>query len=490
MTLPTQPQIPYEDYVVNVGPQGTFRRSGNYQTRPEHIDLMFQKFLADQNLTSISIYFHGGLVNETSGLESAQTLADEIRKAGSAPVCFVWETGLLETVGTNLSKLSETKLFNKLLKLLIKKLGAKLGYNAIAGRAAVGQELSDEDIAFELAKPEPFRFFDNNKVNNGGRSAVLAAVKQNEAIINSELERELTFEITYDKEFKTLIAESDITAVENVGGTGGRSFLTAPAFIAHVVKIAYRIVNRVIKKTDHDFFPTIVEEILREFYVAEVGAWVWKSMKDKSDEMWTSNDNLQGDNRHPARYFLDKLIELKIQRPELKINLIGHSAGSIVICNLFRHVAGMTGAFSFNHIILMAPACRIDLFTQEVLKFPGRYKDIRIFTMSDTFECGDIMVPFFYTHSLLYFISGVLEDQGKSSDALILGLERHICFDEPYGLPELDHLHKYIYEEGLNRISFSVFEGTTAGLETAAKKHGDFDNDKSTLRSIVEILKT
>ncbi|MBK7389243.1 MAG: hypothetical protein IPI23_09310 [Bacteroidetes bacterium] len=52
-----------KDFIINVGPNGTFRPSGSYQTLPEHIDAIFQRYETDK-VKKISIYFHGGLVNE------------------------------------------------------------------------------------------------------------------------------------------------------------------------------------------------------------------------------------------------------------------------------------------------------------------------------------------------------------------------------------------------------------------------------------------
>ena len=105
------PELQDQDFIVDVGPHSTFNRSGEYQTLPEHIDAMFQAF-EERGAKKIAVYFHGGLVSEKNGLASARQMAPRLATADYAPVCFVWETGLIETVTTNLSKISGTKLYD------------------------------------------------------------------------------------------------------------------------------------------------------------------------------------------------------------------------------------------------------------------------------------------------------------------------------------------------------------------------------------------
>lgn len=61
--------------------------------------------------------------------------------------------------------------------------------------------------------------------------------------------------------------------------------------------IAYRVIRRHVRGRDHGFYPTVVEELLRELYLANLGAWVWDQMKEKAAAMWLPNDGLSGDER-------------------------------------------------------------------------------------------------------------------------------------------------------------------------------------------------
>jgi hypothetical protein len=85
-------------------------------------------------------------------------------------------------------------------------------------------------------------------------------------------------------------------------------------------------------------------------------------------------------------------------------------------------------------------------------------------------------------------ISGILEDEGESFHAYILGLERHIAYIPPYNFENLKECSEYIYPTGLQGISLSVATGAAIGMETETKKHGDFDDNPATLRSMEAIL--
>jgi hypothetical protein len=477
-----------KDFVINVGPNGTFRPSGSYQTLPEHIDKIFQRFENDK-VKKISIFFHGGLVNEKTGMETAFKMANHISDAGQAPLCFVWETGLMETITANLGKISESKLINKLIKVLIKKLSEKLGFDLTQGRGA-GNLLTDEQIDEELFKLEPFQSYNQQKLKVSGRGEeAIKMLPKNEGDLLNSLEADFTYLIQSDIDFTNAIADTKLY-VSPGQGKQARGVISLTVFIKHVAVIAFRVIKRFISKRDHDFYPTTIEEILRELYVAELGAWVWNNMKAKSSDMWNDNTGLFGFNRFAGRYLLDRLSEYKKKNNDVEINLIGHSAGSIAICNLLKTTSNGYSHLIYNKIIFLAPACRIDLFNKELVLNKSKFKKFRMYTMNNQIEILDKLVPYFYTHSLLYLVSGILEDEGKESDAYVLGLERHINRTAPYDSPEeLISTNEFLFETATNRIAFSPTEATApAGLKTKSKSHGGFDDDDDTINSIKYFL--
>jgi hypothetical protein len=487
-----------KDYVVNVGPNGTFKKSGDYQTLPEHLDAMFEQWQAQQP-QKIAIYFHGGLINEKNGLESANKMQKHFEAIGVTPACFVWETGLMETILTNLDKIKDTALFEKLMQLIIKKVGKRLGFDLAMGRGD-GVEMTNEEIEAELAKPIPFAHYDRKTpftvAAGRGRSPIEDLA--DDISLERDLERDIELTVNENEaEYEFAIQNSPVALPNDGQGVQGRGLITMAKFIKEAVQIALKVIQRYIKKRDHNFIPTIVEEILRHIYIADFGAFVWNGMKLKSEKMWMPHPpNATPLGRHVGRYFLEKLAAFKSANPATRIDLVGHSAGSIAICNMLKAAAKDFPQLTFGNILLMAPACRIDLFHAEIVTKPERFAGLRIFTMKDDLETKDKLLWYFYPHSLLYLVSGILEDEGKSFDAYILGLDRHINGEEPYNdigdeaeQKVLTEVHRFIYEAGKNRIVFSDNIDGGDGMRSQSYKHGDFDDDvKYTIPSIQYIL--
>ncbi|MGL4597841.1 MAG: hypothetical protein ACRCYO_09940, partial [Bacteroidia bacterium] len=166
------------------------------------------------------------------------------------------------------------------------------------------------------------------------------------------------------------------------------------------------------------------------------------------------------------------------------------------ICNMLKYAAKDFPSLKFGNILFMAPACRIDLFHAEIATKPERFSNLRIFTMKDDLETKDKLLWYFYPHSLLYLVSGILEDEGNSFDAYILGLDRHINGEEPYNdigdaaeQKVLTEVHQFIHESGKNRIVLSDDISGGDGMRSQAYAHGDFDDDVNyTIPSIKYII--
>ncbi|MBK7389242.1 MAG: hypothetical protein IPI23_09305 [Bacteroidetes bacterium] len=170
---------------------------------------------------------------------------------------------------------------------------------------------------------------------------------KNEADLIRSLEADFTYLIQADLDFTNTIAKTKLTVDTGQQGQA-KGIISTATFIKHVAIIAFRVIKRFINKRDHDFYPTTIEEILRELYVAELGAWVWNNMKVKSNDMWKDNQKLSGLNRFAGRYLLDKLIDYVKKYNDVEVNLIGHSAGSIAICNLLNTTSNIYPQLVYN----------------------------------------------------------------------------------------------------------------------------------------------
>jgi hypothetical protein len=487
-----------QDYIINSGPQGTFRASGSYQTKPEDVDKLFNK-IREEKSKKITLYFHGGLVNEKTGIETARKLYASLKATGSFPVFLVWETGLMETIKTNIQKISETSLYDKILKALLKVLEKKLGIQAL-GERGLGNMMSDAELNKELSKDSPFEYIDIINKADAWEDDIIDEFPLDDSLLEAQFHPELKLILNTDPELQELIEETQLFAPEGSEesvGVEGRGVLSVSALLINLTKISARVVKRFLNKRDHGFYPTVVEEILRQFYLAELGAWVWNEMKLKSEYLWTDNKGFEDTDQYAGRYFLDRLItyvketEDENGKPTVRVDLVGHSAGSIAICNLLKVTASVFPDFKFGNIVLMAPACRTDLFVSEVLSHPERYHELCCFTMCDENEKKDALVPYFYTRSLLYLISGVLEKKGKGYDEHILGMERYLSGIKPYEQEDsLSLIKKHFSENGKNKLILSKsIVAKEEGLRTTSLSHGGFDDDEATIESVCTILK-
>lgn len=202
--------------------------------------------------------------------------------------------------------------------------------------------------------------------------------------------------------------------------------------------------------------------------------------------MWKPNDAEIDEEAHAGSYLLAALAELQADQPEVRVDLVGHSAGSIAIAELLRTAAARHPEFSAGNVILLAPAATAEVFTKGILEQQDRFHAFRMFTMDDALECKDRLVPAVYPRSLLYFISGVLEHE---PDASIVGLARHTAGAPPYDGPPLEAIHAYLSTEGASHLILArTEEGVGQGLATWAAKHGDFDDDDHTLASVAAMI--
>lgn len=91
-------------HLVNLN-MGQFSSEGEWKTTREDVDAIFEEHLpqalakAPQKPLRIVFFAHGGLVKESAGLKLAKKHIDWWVKNGVYPIYFIWETGLLETIG-------------------------------------------------------------------------------------------------------------------------------------------------------------------------------------------------------------------------------------------------------------------------------------------------------------------------------------------------------------------------------------------------------
>jgi hypothetical protein len=250
--------------------------------------------------------------------------------------------------------------------------------------------------------------------------------------------------------------------------------------IKHASAIVIRIIRRFRAGRDHGFYATVLEEFVREMYLDLIGAAVWGMMKkDAADHFLTDG-------------FGTALIKAFVEgRPSL-VAVCGHSAGAIWATALIKAVAAMPDPPDMR-IVFLAPAVRLDQIVEVIDPKPGFIKAFRMFTMRDELERIDPVLGLgtaaIYPSSLLYLISGILEDENAEAfpDAPLLGMQRFLGEDSAWlgddkQIADVRRVKTFLNGAG-SSIVWSTTEGE-AGLSSSALAHGAFDDDQPTLKSV------
>jgi len=455
-----------------------------------------------ENKDKIVLHFHGGLVRKSAGKETAERLTPVYQAAGAHPVFFVWESGLIETLKHNLGEINKEAIFQKLIKKIIKHAVGKL--TADVGAKAVGQlpYPTDIELAIELKKAEqneePYAGLDPDP------SADEVAAKELEA-----LERELALDQEFQSEVraiattalpnvvveqdgskgvnaltrkstKSLMSDDVIQELEEETEEGAKGLITTAKMIKRAGTILVRVVKRFLNNRDHGLYVTVVEETLREFYAANVGAEIWQMMKKETADTFDDGPGDRG-----GRLFIEGLGKILASGHRPEITLVGHSTGAVFILNLLRHVDACAkdlahpwpDDFKFKNVVFLAPACDFDVFHTGLDQHAGRFENFRMFTMRDELEKGKPLVPVIYPRSLLYFVSGVVEKKPNGESAFdhpILGMERYFTMTDTYDQQSIEAVRTFVAGDD-KRTVWSV-EDRGPGLRSNADTHGGFDD--------------
>lgn len=205
----------------------------------------------------------------------------------------------------------------------------------------------------------------------------------------------------------------------------------------------------------------------------DCGQRAWRNMKGDAEAAFSDRDGYGGGVRglEPLLKALDKAKN----RPRL--HLVGHSAGSIVLGRLLSAFGkfGLTKT-EIAGIHLMAPACTVEFFKEHygpLLAGTGAVAltgKIHLYMMTDTLEEDDIVgfdIPLLpaYSRSLLYLVSRAFEEAPNTP---IAGME----IFQP-GMP------------GSAKLTVDLSAGSSSA-KTQSTSHGGFDNDATTLTTIME----
>ena len=473
-------------------------------TGPAELTGLFQTLAADPQRERLVVHFHGGLVSAANAATSIDTtLLSLYRQAGAYPVFFVWHSGALEVIQHNLAEIFREKIYQRLLARVLQFVEAKLRQQP--GERGGRLELQDE---FEFIDPlrqagpteVPLARLDTRRLAADAELTDIEADQFRETLEQdviippeaaaiaaglrspAEIERDRASRSpTVPGSRHSLMSPEALRDLQPVD-PAERGLVSTSAIITGAGRVLGRVIKRLAQGRGHGVYTTCVEELLREFYLANAGRQVWTWMKEDTADAF-------GDD--PGRYggtaFLEQL--KAAWQPGQQITLVGHSTGAIYICHLLAHAAQRLPPEIKFDVVFLAPACDFRLWADTLALHGDRIRHFRQFGMSDALEAQDRLVPQVpvYPRSLLYLVSGLLEDE---PDQPIVGMERYYTDQPPYDrYREIELVRRFAAGAARPRL---VWAETDAGpgRRSQGTSHGAFDDeDPATLASLQYLIR-
>ncbi len=197
-----------------------------------------------------------------------------------------------------------------------------------------------------------------------------------------------------------------------------------------------------------------------EGLVRRPGTLLWEEMKQDADDAFSR----AGAGTDALERFVKNI---KQSKRRVKIHLVGHSTGAIVIAHLLQTLSRRS--VTFSSCSLMAPACSVELYHTTYLpvlqkKSKLALGDMAIYNLRDQLELDD-NVGKIYRKSLLYLVSNAFE---REKEKPLLGMEKFVKQVKTVGSSP-----QFIYSNGID------------GQRTRSTSHGGFDNDAYTMNHIL-----
>jgi hypothetical protein len=473
------------------------------------------------------VHFHGGLVAKADGKNIAQALYESCYGGGSAfPVFFVWESGIKHTLLQSLPRIFAETIFRELVERVAQFAVGKIDqqarrqvsgargeipfkpisrYDVLAEMARAntgGEPFADKDPAVippgETLEPEEEKAFYHKLATDG------ELMKQAGQIVNwvrSSPEAAAQPGVrtrcgTIQGSVSTLMSAEVLAEIPMPANTSNRSF-SAVALMSRIalggVRVLKHVIERFSRRRDHGVHATIVEEILREFYLGNIGRAVWQTMKQQSQLAFGTDKDQYG-----GSAFLEHLRVAYHKGPSPKrVVLVGHSAGAVYLCEFLRAANELLHPDARFDVVLLAPACDFKLLANTLNRYKERIAHCRLFGMCDELERAEFLldlpqfdgvplIKHFYPGSLLYLVSGLFED---TADNPLVGMQRSFTNKAAYDAESADYIAdvaKYLTTFPQSFVWSKENRGP--GLASESTHHGDFDNDPATLQSLAHIV--
>jgi hypothetical protein len=228
----------------------------------------------------------------------------------------------------------------------------------------------------------------------------------------------------------------------------------------------------------------------------KTGGERWSRFKDELREWW--NERLEGLARLPGRELWNEMKDnardisgareagtvqllsllrkpsVRANLPDIRLHLIGHSAGAIVQSHL--GATALKQGFDVASISLMAAAVRLDEFDRQLgAAIAQRRIRVLLANLTDAAErTDDTCKP--YGHSLLYLVSRSFEGHKETP---LLGMEKHLV----PALPTHD------WGAQIQQLRCPGFSWRPGEAATRATTHGGMDNDVAVRAAVASFIR-
>jgi hypothetical protein len=485
------------------------RFSADTETQAADVERLLDAYFAAPPPNGFIFHFHGGLVTREGAKEVAELLLPRYQAAEAYPVFYVWESGLWETVRNNLEDIAKEGFFQRLLARVVELSLSRLGTTPGAKAPAGVQTINGKAVRMQV----------EGWVDGGGTEGASAPYDDlrippadqeiepqiSELQIAGALEADLqlrtelgkisnglvppgqeirTRAATVQGSSATLMSPEGLAKLTERPVPGAKGVLSMAKLVTTVTHIIYRVVKRMANGRGHGTFTTSVEEILRELYIGNIGKEIfWDQMKKDTADAFGDDPAVFG-----GTAFLEGLRRrLAAGAPVPRITLQGHSTGAVFISNLLLKADQVLPPEVQFDVVFLAPAVSFHDFDATIARVPHRIRHLRSFGMKDELEQVDGIVPVIYPRSLLYFVSGLLEDE---VDRPLVGMQRYHSGERPYvGQDFADIARSLAFLNGIGARLVWAEMDSGDGLRSRSHKHGDFDDhDPPTLESVVWLL--
>jgi len=460
-------------------------------TSKSDLDHLFNILPTAPGHDKLVVHFHGGLVDKQSAMNNAMSLLDRYQNLNAYQLFFIWESSISDVLQNKLNEISKELIFQQLLLHIVPLVAAKVGTGEEQLKLPQGQNVLTALSRFAARQPiqhpaqEQLQETEKAKLRQGLQQdsvvqAETSSIAQTLLPKNARETQTVMPGLPIRGSTHSLISSAVLPLREGLDAAE-RQLATTTAIIEKSIPIVGSVLERFNHGRDHGLYATVVEEIVRQLYLAEVGEGIWDAIKQET---------LNAFHNDPQRYggtaFLLGLKKYWEGGHRPRITLVGHSAGAVYICNVLQHadVYGLPADVKFD-LVLLALACTFELFDKTTKQCKDRINAVRIFGMQDKIELDDQVVPAvpaLYPHSLLYLVSGAFEEE---ADTPILGMQRFYPSKAPYNQKILLDALDYLVPP--NDLVWSP-TNDGPGLASNALHHGEFYSNDLTLQSLGQII--